>query len=45
MFAGAKRSAEGSELLYARQKFVTIAKAFRLQAIDMVHIDYKGIIH
>ncbi|XP_060597081.1 citramalyl-CoA lyase, mitochondrial-like [Ruditapes philippinarum] len=38
---GAKRSAEGSELLYARQKFVTIAKAFRLQAIDMVHIDYK----
>lgn len=28
--------------MYARQKFVTIAKAFRLQAIDMVHIDYKG---
>ncbi|XP_045195106.2 citramalyl-CoA lyase, mitochondrial-like isoform X2 [Mercenaria mercenaria] len=38
---GAKRSTEGSEVLYARQKFVTIAKAFRLQAIDMVHIDYK----
>ena len=28
--------------MYARQKVVTIAKAFRLQAIDMVHIDYKG---
>lgn len=40
---GAKRSVDGSELLYARQKFVTIAKAFRVQAIDMVHIDYKNI--
>ena len=28
--------------MYARQKVVTIAKAFPLQAIDMVHIDYKG---
>ena len=39
---GAKRSVDGSELLYARQKFVLVAKAYRLQAIDMVHIDYKG---
>lgn len=38
---GARRSTEGWELVYARQKFVTVAKAFRLQAIDMVHIDYK----
>ncbi|XP_052807437.1 citramalyl-CoA lyase, mitochondrial-like [Mya arenaria] len=40
---GAKRSVDGSELLYARQKLVTTAKAFRLQAIDMVHIDYKDL--
>lgn len=38
---GAKRSADAAELVYARQKIITIAKAFRLQAIDMVHIDYK----
>ena len=42
---GAKRSVDGSELMYARQKFVTVAKAFRLQAIDMVHIDFKGSVH
>ncbi|KAH3724408.1 citramalyl-CoA lyase, mitochondrial-like [Dreissena polymorpha] len=40
---GAKRSVDGSELLYARQKMVTVAKAFRLQVIDMVHIDYKDL--
>lgn len=40
--SGATRSPGGSELLYARQKVVTVAKAFGLQAIDMVHIDYKG---
>jgi len=40
---GVKRSVDGSELMYARQKIVTIAKAFRMQAIDMVHIDYKGL--
>ena len=27
--------------MYARQKVVTVAKAFGLQAIDMVHIDFK----
>lgn len=40
---GATRTAEGKELLYARQKIVTIAKGFQLQAIDMVHIDYKDL--
>jgi len=29
-------------LLYVRQKLVLVAKAFQLQAIDLVHIDYKG---
>ncbi len=39
---GATRTPEAKELTYARQKVVTITKAFRLQAIDLVHIDYKG---
>ena len=34
---------DGSELIYARQKIVTVAKAFGLQAIDMVHIDFKDL--
>ncbi|XP_067946484.1 citramalyl-CoA lyase, mitochondrial-like isoform X2 [Watersipora subatra] len=38
---GATRSASGEELLYARQKVVTVAKAYKAQAIDMVHIDFK----
>ena len=29
------------ELFYARQAVVTAAKAFRMQAIDCVYIDYK----
>ena len=29
------------ELFYARQAVVTAAKAFKLQAIDLVYIDYK----
>ena len=40
---GAKRSASGSELMYARQKIVAVCKAFKAQAIDMVHINFKGI--
>lgn len=40
---GATRSSEGLELLTARQLFVIVAKCFRLQAIDMVHINYKDI--
>lgn len=31
------------ELLYARSKFVSIAKAFDLQAIDLVCIDFKNL--
>lgn len=38
---GATRTADSTEILYARQRCVLIAKAFGLQAIDMVHIDYK----
>lgn len=30
-------------LLYARQHMVTVCKAYRLNPIDMVYIDYKGI--
>ena len=40
---GATRTAEATELLYARQKLVMVAKAFGLQAIDLVHIDYKDL--
>lgn len=40
---GATRTADAKELLYARQKIVTCAKAFKLQAIDMVHIDLKDL--
>lgn len=40
---GISRSNAASELLYARQHFVTVVKTYRLQAIDLVYIDYKGI--
>ncbi|XP_061826720.1 citramalyl-CoA lyase, mitochondrial [Nerophis lumbriciformis] len=40
---GATRTPDAKELLYARQKVVTTAKAFGLQAIDLVHIDYKDV--
>lgn len=39
---GATKTEEGLETLYARQKLVLVAKAFNLQAIDMVYIKYKG---
>ena len=39
---GISRSLHADELLYARQKLVTTAKASRLDVIDMVFIDYKG---
>lgn len=32
-----------TELLYARSKLVTVAKAYGLQAIDMVHIDFRNL--
>ncbi|XP_043927163.1 citramalyl-CoA lyase, mitochondrial [Protopterus annectens] len=38
---GATRTKEANELIYARQKLVVLAKAFGLQAIDLVYIDYK----
>jgi len=40
---GAERTSNAVELLYARQKLVLVAKAFRLQAIDLVYIDYKDL--
>ena len=40
--SGAQRTSDAKELTYARQKIVSVAKAFQLQAIDMVHIDFKG---
>ena len=33
---GATRTTAATELLYARQKVVAVAKAFELQAIDLV---------
>lgn len=40
---GATRTEDSQEILYARQKCVLIAKAFEMQAIDMVYIQFKGI--
>lgn len=39
---GAFRTEGSLETLYARQKTVLIAKAYELQAIDMVYINYKS---
>ncbi|PVD27938.1 hypothetical protein C0Q70_10514 [Pomacea canaliculata] len=38
---GAVKTLDAAELTYVRQKIVTVAKAFRIQAIDMVFTDYK----
>lgn len=40
---GITRTEECMEILYARQKLVLVAKAFNLQAIDMVYIKYKDL--
>jgi len=40
---GATRTSDAQELLYARQKVVLITKALQLQAIDLVHIDFKDL--
>ena len=40
---GAVRTESSQELLYARQKIVSHAKAFGMQAIDLVHINYKDL--
>jgi citrate lyase subunit beta-like protein len=39
---GMIRTPEARELLYARSSLVTHALAFKLQAIDMVCLDYKN---
>ncbi len=38
---GAMRTPDATELLYARQAVVVACAAFGLQAIDIVHIDFK----
>lgn len=38
---GAQRTAGAEEVFYARSALVTHAAAFNLQAIDLVHIDFK----
>ncbi|KAJ8964398.1 hypothetical protein NQ314_004935 [Rhamnusium bicolor] len=40
---GATRTSNSIEILHARQKLVLTAKAFNLQAIDMVYIQYKDL--
>ncbi|XP_061580644.1 citramalyl-CoA lyase, mitochondrial [Cololabis saira] len=40
---GATRTKDARELLYARQKVVVTTKAFGLQAIDLVYIDYGDV--
>lgn len=42
---GATRTQDVKELIHARQSVVVHAKAYGLQAIDMVYINFKGIIH
>jgi citrate lyase subunit beta-like protein len=37
------RTESATEMLYARSKLVTVAKAYGLQAIDMVHIDFRNL--
>ncbi|KAG1673788.1 Citramalyl-CoA lyase, mitochondrial [Nymphon striatum] len=41
---GITRTSDATELLYARQKLVTISKLFKIQTIDLVHIDYKDLV-
>ena len=36
------RTVPAKEMLYARSRLVTVAKAYGLQAIDMVHIDFRN---
>lgn len=38
---GATSSKGGEDILYARQKIVVVAKAFGLQAVDLVYIDFR----
>ncbi|EPQ01531.1 Citrate lyase subunit beta-like protein, mitochondrial [Myotis brandtii] len=41
VFLGATSSKETQDILYARQKIIVVAKAFGLQAIDLVYIDFR----
>lgn len=43
--SGATRTEDVKELIHARQSVVVHAKAYGLQAIDMVYINFKGINH
>lgn len=45
MGLGATRTKGANELIYARQAVVTHAKAYDLQAIDMVNINYNDLVH
>ncbi|XP_055465677.1 citramalyl-CoA lyase, mitochondrial isoform X2 [Psammomys obesus] len=38
---GATSNKDSQDILYARQKVVVVAKAFGLQAIDLVYIDFR----
>ncbi|OQR74107.1 citrate lyase subunit beta protein [Tropilaelaps mercedesae] len=38
---GAQRTKDGQEVLLARQQIVLMCKAFKIQPIDMVYIDFK----
>uniref|UniRef100_A0A914WM41 Citramalyl-CoA lyase, mitochondrial n=1 Tax=Plectus sambesii TaxID=2011161 RepID=A0A914WM41_9BILA len=40
---GATRSNDATEIMYARQHFVACCKAYGMQAIDAVYIDYKDV--
>lgn len=42
MFIGATRTSDARELTYARQSVVVHAKAYGIQAVDMVYINFKG---
>jgi citrate lyase subunit beta-like protein len=42
-YLGARRSESSSEIIYARQKVISVARAFNLQAIDMVYIKYQDL--
>lgn len=39
--SGATSRKETQDILYARQKIIVVAKAFGLQAIDLVYIDFR----
>ncbi len=42
LLLGGTRTKDAYEVLYARQSLVTHARAFGLDAIDLVDIDYRG---